>query len=185
MMAGMGDTLPTADPWERQPAEGARAFAAFAAYRDLPASKRSLSAACAVFYHGKTAAKLRQLESWSSLWHWTQRAAAWDDEQDRLRRQAHARALQEMAERHARDAVALQTKALARLKALDPNELSAADVLRYLVEAAKLERLARGEPETVQEQRGESRVRVTVEDLAQARRRLEEWRRERLGTGPN
>jgi hypothetical protein len=58
-----------------------------------------------------------------------------------------------MAERHAQEARGLQAKALERLRALRPEELGPADVLRYFVEAAKLERLALGEPETVAEQR--------------------------------
>jgi len=60
-----------------------------------------------------------------------------------------------MRERHAREALALQQKALERLKRMDPEELSPGDVLRYFVEAAKLERISRGEPETIQEQRGD------------------------------
>src|SRR5262249_46449774 len=39
------------------------------------------------------------------------------------------------------------------LNALDPAELSPNDVLRYIIEATRLERLAMGEPETVQEDR--------------------------------
>jgi hypothetical protein len=58
-----------------------------------------------------------------------------------------------MAERHATMAMGLQRKALERLQKMPADELAASDVLRYLVEAAKLERLARGEPEEVQEQR--------------------------------
>ena len=49
-----------------------------------------------------------------------------------------------MGERHAREAMALQQKALQRLQAMNPMELSAAEVRQYLVQAATLERLARG-----------------------------------------
>jgi len=55
-----------------------------------------------------------------------------------------------MVERHTKEAMALQQKALKRLKSLDPNELSTRDVLNYLMEAMKLERLSRGEPTEVQ-----------------------------------
>jgi hypothetical protein len=55
-----------------------------------------------------------------------------------------------MVERHTKEAMALQQKALERLKSLDPNELSTRDVLNYLMEAMKLERLSRGEPTEVQ-----------------------------------
>jgi hypothetical protein len=59
-----------------------------------------------------------------------------------------------MGERHAKLAVALQEKAVQRLRAMKLEELSSSDLLRYAIEAAKLERLARGEPESIQEQRG-------------------------------
>jgi len=55
-----------------------------------------------------------------------------------------------MVERHTKEAMALQQKALERLKSLDPNELSTRDVLNYLMEAMKLERLSRGEPTEIQ-----------------------------------
>jgi hypothetical protein len=51
-----------------------------------------------------------------------------------------------MAERHAREAVALQEKALRRLQQMQPEELSPVQVLDYFIQAAKLERLSRGEP---------------------------------------
>jgi hypothetical protein len=63
--------------------------------------------------------------------------------------------------------------------ALDP-----ADVLRYLVEATKLERTARGEPETIEERRLTGKdggaVFFSLEDAVQADRELEEWHDDRL-----
>jgi hypothetical protein len=54
-------------------------------------------------------------------------------------------------------------------------------VLRFFVEAAKLERLALGEPETVQRQeltgRGGTPLRLTLEDAVAAARELEEYER--------
>jgi hypothetical protein len=73
-----------------------------------------------------------------------------------------------MAERHAREALMLQNKAVERLRQLLPEELKARDALAYLVEAAKLERLARGEPtERVAEERHAKDVKeLTDEELA-------------------
>src|SRR5260370_31422775 len=59
---------------------------------------------------------------------------------------AQREAVQEMAERHAKEAMMLQNKAVERLRQLRPEELKPRDTLDFLVEAAKLERLARGEP---------------------------------------
>jgi hypothetical protein len=139
-------------PFARRPGESARAFAAFCCYRDL-GPKRSLREACRRFYDGETPGKVRQLERWSAAWGWGARAAAWDEELDRQARETQERQRRGMAGRHARLAVACQDKALARLAAMKAEELGPAEVLRYLVEAARLERTAWGEPETVTEQR--------------------------------
>lgn len=151
------DTGPA--PWERQPGEPARAYAAFCLYRDMAPTERSLRAVADRLYGSNPASKRRrapgQLHKWSVCWRWVERAKAWDDEQDRIAREEHLRAIREMRERHAREAVALQQKALERLKAMDPNDLSPKDVLWYIVEAAKLERISRGEPDQIQEQRSD------------------------------
>jgi hypothetical protein len=143
-------------PWERQPGESAVAFAAFVIFRDLGAH-RSLDRASRL-YHGKpgqepnrpqTGTKKRksgQVRLWYESWDWRARAEACDAEQDRQRREAQAAIRREMAERHAREAVALQEKALRRLQQMQPEELSPVQVLDYFLQAAKLERLSRGEP---------------------------------------
>jgi hypothetical protein len=147
----MADALPPL-PWEQQPGESSRAFGAFRVYRDL-GPHRSLRAAAAAFY-GRAATSLeRQVDKWSHAFRWVERATAWDGHLDAEARQAQEKARRDMAERHAQEARGLQAKALERLRALRPEELGPADVLRYFVEAAKLERLALGEPETVAEQR--------------------------------
>jgi hypothetical protein len=143
-------------PYERQPSESDRAFAAFCCYRDL-GPKRSVDEVGKRLYGGHLGRKrgaTGRLQEWSSKWHWRERAAAWDAHLDCQTREAQERARKEMGERHAKVAVALQEKAIQRLKAMKPEELTSADLLRYFVEAARLERLARGEPESIQEQRG-------------------------------
>jgi hypothetical protein len=83
-----------------------------------------------------------------------------------------------MVERHVREARALQAKALERLRALCPEELGPADLLRFIVEAAKLERLALGEPDTVQRHevtgRGGGALHFSLEEVVAAVRELEE-----------
>ena len=87
-----------------------------------------------------------------------ERARAYDDYLEQEKRKEQERAILDMLERHTKEAMALQQKALERLKSLDPNELSTRDVLNYLMEAMKLERLSRGEPNEVQ-----SPIKVVVE----------------------
>ena len=146
-------------PWQRQPGETARAFYAFTLYRDMPPKERSLRRVAEALGYIRAMQGLRRppvpgrIVAWSQRFAWVERAAAWDAEKERLAREAEAEAIKTMRERHAREAVALQERALQRLRDMRPEELSPRDVLAFLVEAARLERLSRGEPETVTEER--------------------------------
>lgn len=143
-------------PWERQDGETDKAYAAFCIYRDLPPNERSLRAAAAKFY-GKDKEKLRRppatFEKWSTRWRWVERARAWDEEQDRLAREAQLQAIKEMRERHAEQARYLQAKGIQALRDLAAGKISAGDAIRLIIEGARLERISRGEPETIQETR--------------------------------
>lgn len=89
-------------PWERQPDESAKAYAAFCTYRDLPAHERSIDAAYVAtsgqqLRDGKRAP--RRWASWSSDYSWVDRAAAHDDhlaELDRLQIEARRKEQREM-----------------------------------------------------------------------------------------
>jgi hypothetical protein len=142
--------------WERLPGESAKAYAAFCVYRDL-GPRRSLDEASRLYHaqpardeDGPTTRPKRRasgvVRQWAERWDWTSRALAWDHEVEQGKRKKQLEAIQEMAERHAREAMLLQNKAVERLRQLRPEELGPQDTLRYLIEAAKLERLARGEP---------------------------------------
>jgi hypothetical protein len=177
---------PSPAPWEQQPGETPRAYAAFCVFRDL-GPRRTLAAAAAAYYQRTADSLERQVDKWSSAFRWVERAAAWDRHLDAEGRAAQQAARKEMAERHAREARGLQAKALERLRALRPEELSPADVLRYFVEAVKLERLALGEPDTVQRQeltgKGGSPLHFSPEDAVAAARELEEAERDAVQRG--
>jgi hypothetical protein len=155
----MPELTPSA-PWERQPGEPEKAFAAFAAYRDL-GPKRSLDAVGRQLYGGTQTGRKRdatgRLQEWSRTWQWVERAAAWDGELDRLARLEQVEAVKDMCRRHAEQAQEFQAKALERLAGMTLEEMSVGETLRYFVEAVKIERLARGEPEQVLEQRGQEK----------------------------
>ena len=142
---------PASVPWEQQAGESARAFGAFCAYRDL-GPQRSLRTAAEKFYGRSSAAVSRQFQAWSGTFKWVERASAWDQHLDAEVRHAQEEARREMGERHVKEARALQSKALERLRTLRPEEMGPADVLRFFVEASKLERLALGEPDSLQRQ---------------------------------
>jgi hypothetical protein len=150
-------------------------------YRDL-GPRRSLRAAAKAFYGRAAAALERQVDKWSRAFHWVVRAAAWDRRLDAESRQAQEQARRDMAERQAREARALQAKALERLRTLRPEELEPPDVLRFLIEAAKLERLALGEPDGVQRHeltgRGGSPLHFSLDEAVTAARELEEAHRD-------
>jgi hypothetical protein len=126
--------------WERFDGESAEAWEAFVQYRDMGPS-RSLAKL------GKLLGKIRQnFDPWAAKFSWQIRVRAWEDEIDRRNRDENANAILDMRKRHAQLAVMMQNKIVARLGTIKPEDLSARDCAIWLTEAAKLERLSRGEP---------------------------------------
>ncbi|HYG67586.1 MAG TPA: hypothetical protein VD838_08005 [Anaeromyxobacteraceae bacterium] len=147
-----------AQPWELQPGETAQQFVGFVAYRDLLPQDRSIDKA----YEVATGRKLPRGERapgyfgrWSSKNGWPERAAAWDGHVDEQRRrwreEAEKEEVQEMARRQIGLATALQTLGANVLNVLrtSPEKISPHAMIRAIVEGSKLERLNRGEPETI------------------------------------
>lgn len=140
----------TPAPWERRRDEGARAFEAFAYYRDL-GPQRSLAKVRQNL--GKTPAYLRQIETWSSRHAWVERATRWDEEQDRLHREAQQTALDEMRRRQVAAATQYQAAlslpaqtVMERLARRDPallealNEMNPEDLLRLVALCARAQK---------------------------------------------
>jgi hypothetical protein len=139
----------TSEPWKRLPGESQKAFAAFVVYRDLAAEQRSLRRAAAEHYGvdirhvGESRGKVVQIERWSSRWEWVERVRAWEAHIDRSRTESFAEEAAAMAERHARGAALFVSRAMDRLTAIDPSDLSVAQTATYFEVGVKLERLAR------------------------------------------
>lgn len=152
------DLGPDVDEWEQQHGESPQAFAAFVVYRDDARSVRKTAA---------IVGKSRNLiGTWSSKNRWIARCAAWDREQDRLRRERNFKARAELEERHAKEAHELLDTLLLPARQLvsrwrkrkhespdaDPFEsLSDLDLMREAIKAARVykdvgvfERLSRG-----------------------------------------
>ncbi len=72
--------MPDRQPWERQPEETDRAWAAFQIYRNLPPSERSYGAAFRKTYHKPASYQAPQwYRAWATNHHnWKGRAEAWD-----------------------------------------------------------------------------------------------------------
>ena len=141
----------TPEPWERREIESTKAYEAFCTYRDM-GRERSLS---------KVAEKLQKSETlmgrWSRTYDWVERAAKWDDEQDRIERETaqreQAKAIKEMRKRHADLGNAMLIKAAQALKSIPINEIKPGDISRMVDVASKLERISRGDVGEVVEER--------------------------------
>jgi hypothetical protein len=176
----------SSEPWDRQPGEPNLWYSRFERYR-LAGPNRSLLGTVNGERSDKGATRKAKVPgSWNrafAQWRWRQRAEAWDEHERRMAQAARVQEIDEMNRRHIQEAQALQSKALQRLRSLDLDDLSAPDVLRYFVEATKLERTARGEPETIEERRltgsGGGAVVFSLEDALEADKEWQEWQNER------
>jgi hypothetical protein len=184
----------SSEPWEQQPGEPSRWYARFEHFR-LAGSSRSLLGAVNTEHQQTGKRSTRSVpQAWAKAaqqWRWRERAEAWDVHERRQARAAHAQQIEEMNRRHVQEARGLQSAAIGRLKSMNLEELSPAETLRFMVAAAKLERTALGEPESIEEQRhtgaGVGAVIFTLEDAVRADQELEEWNHDRLqspGSGP-
>lgn len=135
-------------PWERRGNEGARAYEAFARYRDLGPARSVAKAARDL---GKSS---RTLEDWSSKNDWVERAELYDLDVDRRHREARESEMDRLRREEVQIALALQQPALVRLRgdpakkipALDPADLDAGDVVTLIREGDRLARLGYGMP---------------------------------------
>jgi len=108
-----------AQPWERQPAEGNKAFQAFELYRSM-GHERSLSKV------GRELGKSTQLLSrWSSRHEWQKRVAAWDAHEAQTINAEVLAGTAEMRRRQCQQALALQTRAQERVQNMSKEEIAA------------------------------------------------------------
>lgn len=98
--------------WEQQPGESAKAFEAFAAYRDM-GTERSIR---------KVAQQLNKsnalIARWSKNYEWPDRARAYDRELDRQAREQAVRSVRQMTDRHIRIAMQFKPKRCGRWRTL-------------------------------------------------------------------
>lgn len=138
-----------AELWERQPGETAKAFAAFCTYRSIDPMRRSIPAAIRKQYEIGINEKINtgresNWRMWCNKNKWVERASAWDDFKDVETRATEIIGMQEMKERQIRESQMVQSVAIRRLQTMQPSELTVREMLSFLIEASKLERLARG-----------------------------------------
>src|SRR5215210_3010410 len=91
--------------WDRLENEPERAYRAFECFLSLPSGERTLLAAYRHHVGNPSAAKVSDTWSgWSNSFAWRERASAYDDHLANVRREAYERAVEEEAERQAREA---------------------------------------------------------------------------------
>jgi hypothetical protein len=130
-------------PWERRDDETAKNFHAFRAYRDQPASHRSIANVPAIIK--KIPKYCHILEKWSQKFDWVARAKAWDDHLDSIKVKSVEDEVAEMNKRHIQIAMLMQQKGVKLLKKLDDAEYtSPSNVATMLKSAIEIERSARG-----------------------------------------
>lgn len=89
---------------------------------------------------------LRTLFTWSSQYHWQSRIVELEHDAQRVQHDEQLQATHEMYERQAKEGLLLQQRGAEWLTRVDADEASPDTAIRAIVEGAKLERLARGEP---------------------------------------
>jgi hypothetical protein len=109
---------------------------------------------------------LRTLSEWSSRYTWQARIARLEREAQQADDEARIQALREMHERHAKEALLLQQKGAEWLAAKSADDASAEASIRAIVEGARMERLARGEPTDRQEVQGGLQINARLEGLS-------------------
>lgn len=150
------------NPWNRLTPEKdgvnetGKAFHAFMLYRDMNPKDRSIEKIPVLL--GKKPGYKRPLYRWSSLFHWVDRARAYDQYIASQKAEKQKQAIIDMADRQARQGMALQVVGMKKffddngnLKPDVIKDMNYNDAIRAFIEGAKIERMARGEPTEIQE----------------------------------
>jgi hypothetical protein len=148
------------DPWERQYGESSKAFACFAAYRDM-GWQRSLKAVAEQMNKNPSL-----VARWSRRWHWVERAQAWDDEMDRQARHEAIELYRDTMRQHHQVGGLMLRVAAMRLvgdevngvQRIDPNKLTATEIARIVDVATRVQARAVTQPGT-----GEKSVEAEVD----------------------
>jgi hypothetical protein len=130
--------------WDRLENEPERAYRAFECFLRLPSGERTLLGAYRQHVGNPDAVKPSDTWSrWSSQFAWRERAAAYDDHLASLRRESYERAIEEEAERQAREVEKVRgrynelmtmayDRAMEWLENAQPSDFRAQDVMRII-----------------------------------------------------
>lgn len=134
------------EPWERQPKETAKAYEAFCVYRDMV--QRSYS---------KVAEKLQKSETiigrWGRTYDWRKRAAAWDEELDRIGRLEQIEQIKKTRRLQFEQAREMRERGMKYLEAIPIGRPGLVGVVSLLKLAMEQERICMGDVGEVIEER--------------------------------
>ena len=143
--------------WEQQPGENSNVFGYFVLYRDMrypkvPATGEAVMDG-SVPYERRSLRKVatmlgmnfRTIARHSEAGEWQKRVEAYDAYIDRTIRESNEAAIRKMNKEHALLAQQMIRKATKRLLKIPEEQISAAELVRMVDVAVKVERLSRGE----------------------------------------
>ncbi len=145
-------------------AETTRHREAFDAYWRLGA-ERSIERLHGVLVARGKAPTLRTIYEWSRRFRWQDRIAQLERQAKQAEDEARLQALREMYERQAKEALLLQQRGTEWLAGMNKEKATADAAIRAIVEGARLERLARGEPTERQEVTGDVQINAKLAAL--------------------
>lgn len=154
--------------WEKLEGETDHAYAAFCVYRDLGITRKLRKAAKEFYsqmdeYQGDTerlptTASIQRFKRWSSAWMWVSRVEAFDAEEARDRSLRMREKRIKMAEQHFAVGSLALTRAAQRLQTMGLTEEMPLKSVPSLIRAgADLQRLAVGEPTSIEDVRSTTR----------------------------
>lgn len=120
-------------PWERQENESAKAYEAFAVYRDMGVERSVRATAKAL---GKS---IGLISRWSANYEWVNRVRALDNEQESQDFAERKKDATEARKRQMQIAMRLEKTALEALKNLKPEDLTPKDIKEFLRLATDIE----------------------------------------------
>jgi hypothetical protein len=156
---------PDKDPWDRQPTETARQYGRFAFYRDIGAL-RTINHVHKLLTETGDHIKPDSLRQTAYEHRWAERAQAWDISQAAADRERLIVERRDMIKRHRSVASALLAQGVKALRSIKPEDMSPADVVRFLKLGTDIDAAALGQPQQTVAVTGPSGGPIQTEDVA-------------------
>jgi len=168
------------NPWERQvPLESELMYSRFLVYRDLGPESDRMRQTLEVLNSTGDKITYATIKGYASTYRWSARAAAWDRYNTQALRARMIKRRSKAIDDQCRSAEKLRLKGLEALQALDPADLSPADIVRFIdlahrVEQSVYREFIESSPSTATETVGLDAKDVAAWTPTERRKRLEQ-----------